>query len=127
MSYSNHYSGAITITPPLTAAEIRRAPTLDTSWDAHLRINREERETDAGSIVVYTADAIVGPEEACNGYDVEAQIRGLIILFAEGHEFAGHIQVDWDPGFDEPPTRYMVRGLEVVAVKPTMVWPDGSE
>lgn len=56
MSYSNRFTGEITITPPLTHAEIRRAPTLDPSWDAHLRIDRGEIDTDAGVMVVYAAE-----------------------------------------------------------------------
>jgi len=130
VSYENRYSGAITITPLLTAAEIRRAPGgvgASAAWDAHLRIDRRETETDAGTLVVYTADAIVGPEQACSGHEVEAQIRALVELFAGDHEFAGHIQVDWDPGFGEPPSRYLVRGRDVVTVKPRLAWPEGSE
>lgn len=115
MSYSNRFSGAITITPPLTAAEIRTAPEgASAAWDAHLRIDRREIATDEGEAVIYTADAIVGPEEACNGYDVEEQIKTLVALFADGHEFAGFIQEDPDPGFDEPPHRWVVRGREAV-------------
>ncbi|HZP49647.1 DUF6205 family protein [Actinocrinis sp.] len=123
MSYSNRFTGEITITPPLTHAEIRRAPTLDPSWDAHLRIDRDEIDTDAGVMVVYAADAIVGPEEPCNGYDVEDQIRTLVGLYSEGHEFAGFIQEDPDPGFGEPPHRWVVRGREVVKVSPVITWP----
>jgi hypothetical protein len=135
VSYSNRYSGEITITPPLTAAEIRRAPAgkgASTSWDAHLRIDRREIETDAGSMTVYTADAIVGPDEPCNGYDVEQQIKTLVALYADGHEFTGYIQEDPDPGFHEPPHRWVVRphgvvGFEVAKVAPQITWPEGGE
>lgn len=130
MSYSNRFSGAITITPPLTAAEIRLAPGgkgASVSWDAHLRIDRRTTDTDLGEAAIYTADAIVGPEEPCNGYDVEEQIKALVGLFADGHEFAGFIQEDPDPGFDEPPHRWVVRGREVVMVKPQITWPAGAQ
>jgi len=132
VSYSNRFSGEITITPPLTAAEIRQTPTLDRSWDAHLRVDRREAETADGTAVAYTADAIVGPEEPCNGYDVEQQIQTLVALHADRHEFTGYIQEDPDPGFREPPHRWVVRphgvvGFEVVKVAPQIVWPEGSE
>jgi hypothetical protein len=124
VSYSNRFTGEITITPPLTAAEIRRAPDLDQEWDVHLRVTETTEQTPDGEITRYSADAIVGPDEPCNGYDAEDQIRGLVALFADGHEFSGHIQVDWDPGFGDPPDRYVVRGREVVKVSPVIVWPD---
>lgn len=128
MSYSNRYSGAITITPPLTATEIRRAPRDDDAgdeWSAHLRINLREVDTDEGSATLCTADAIVGPEEPCSGYDVEQQIQALADLYADSHTLTGWIQVDWDPGFGStPPSRYMLRDGRVVEVKAQYAWPE---
>lgn len=133
MSYSNRYSGEITITPPLNVAEIRGFTALydwSDSFDAHLRIDRDESVAVEGESVLITitetADAIVGPDEPCNGHDVQAQIQAIIDMFP-GHEFAGHIQVDWDPGFGEPPVRYVVRDRRVVEVKPQMVWPGDED
>lgn len=128
MGYSNRYSGAITIDPPLTAAEIRRAPSgegASVTWDAHLRINKREIDTEQGSATLYMADAIVGPEESCSGYDVAGQIQTIVDLFPD-RAFAGFIQVDWDPGFGEPPSRYMVRDGRVVEVKAQYTWPDAD-
>jgi len=126
MSYSNHYSGEITITPPLNRTEIEFAPDASDSWDAHLRIVRaESTRVEGESVLVFiteTADAIVGPEESCNGYEMQEQIQALVDLYPDC-EFAGHIQVDWDPGFEDPPSRYVLRDRRVVEVKPQMVWP----
>lgn len=129
MSASNRFSGVITIRPSLTASEIRRAPSgkgASTTWDAHLRITAETVYTDDGEFTRYTADAIVGPEEPCNGYDVVAQIQALVDLYADA-EFAGFIEMDPDPGFGDPiPTRYVVRDRRVVEVRPVLTWPEDA-
>lgn len=127
MSANNSYSGAITITPPLTATEIRRAPQADSAWDAHLRIVESAVETDQGEILTRIADAIAPPTERCNGYEVEKQIQALVALFADGHQFAGFIEVRWDPGYDDPiPQRYVVRDGRVETITPRLAWPDGE-
>lgn len=126
MGYDNRYTGEITITPPLTATEIRHAPSgrgSSTAWDAHLRITATTEDTDTGEVTRYTADAIVGPENPCNGYDVKEQIQALIDLYADGHRFTGWVQVDWDAGFRELPTRYVVRDGRVAEVQPRLLWP----
>ena len=127
MPYSNRFTGEIAITPPLTAAEIRRAPDLDQEWDVHLRVTETTEQTRDGEITRYSADAIVGPDEPCNGYDAETQIRALVAVFADGHEFSGFIQEDPDPGFGEPQRRPGGgRGREVVKVSPVITWPEAS-
>lgn len=129
MSASNRYSGAITITPPLTAREIRRAPESSAGFDAHLRITTVTVQTDGGEATRFAADAIVGPSESCSGYDVDAQIQTLVDLYAADHEFAGFIELDPDPGYgDSTPSRYVVRDGRVVEVWPMLVWPaeDGA-
>lgn len=133
MGYSNRFSGAITITPPLTAAEVRQVTgqyDWSTAFDAHLRIASTTVQTDDGEATRYSADAIVGPGDPCNGYDVAEQIQTLVDLFGTGHEFGGFIQADWDPGFGEPPSRFYVRDGRVVEVKARMelAWPaeDGA-
>lgn len=124
MSYSNRYSGEITITPPLTAAEIRQTPDwAEQTWHTHLRVQTTTEQTPDGEITRYTADAILGPDEPCSGYDVKDQIQALVEQFGGGHTFAGHMQVDWDPGFGELPTRYVVRDGRVTEVRPQLLWP----
>lgn len=132
MSYSNRFSNAITIAPPLNIHEIRQATARydwSESFDAHLRINRDETTAvDGESVLIYiteTADAILGPAEACNGYDVAEQIQTIVDLFTAGHSFGGFIELDPDPGFgDSTPSRFVVRGGRVVEVKPMLVWPE---
>lgn len=127
MSASNRYSGAISIKPPLTAAEIRQVESLygaNESFDVHLLTNVRIEQTADGEIVRRTADAIGGPDEACNGYDVAEQIQTVVDLFAAGHAFGGFIELDPDPGFgDSTPSRFVVRDGRVVEIKPTLVWP----
>jgi Family of unknown function (DUF6205) len=126
MSYSNRFSGAISITPPLTAPELRSFTACydwDDSFDAHLRVTETTEETADGEIVRREADAIVGPEESCNGYDVQEQIQTVVDLYPD-RVFAGFIQADWDQGFGDPPSRYVVRDGRVVEVKAQYAWPE---
>lgn len=129
MSSSNNYTGAITITPPLTGAEIRHLTALhdwSDSFDAHLRVNEVTEQTADGEIVRRTADAIVGPEESCSGYDVAEQIQTIVDLYP-GRAFAGFIEMDPDPGYGDPvPTRYVVRDRRVVEVRPVLTWPEDA-
>lgn len=133
MSADNRYSGEITITPPLNTHEIRQV-TDSYDWsigfDAHLRVNRDEATAVEGeSVLIYiteTADAILGPEESCSGYDVVEQIQTVVDLFPD-RAFAGWIEMDPDPGYGDPvPTRYVVRDRHVVEVRPVLAWPEDA-
>lgn len=128
MSYSNRFSGAITITPPLTWEQIQSAPK---TRDAELRIIEERTDTATGWSAAMIANAIVGPDEPCSGHSVEEDIAALVGYVSDHcgqHEITGHIEVEWDPGFGEPPSRYVVRDGRVVEVKARIVWPeDGTE
>lgn len=130
MAASNSFSGEITITPPLTAPEIRQVTgsyDWSDSFDAHLRITAVTEQTDDGETVRRTADAIVGPDESCKGYDVAEQIQTIVDLFGASHTFAGFIELDPDPGYGGPtPSRYVVRNGHVVKVEPTLAWPEDA-
>lgn len=133
MSASNRYSGAITITPPLNTHEIRQVTSAydwSDGFDAHLRVNRDESTSVEGeSVLIYiteTADAIVGPEESCSGYDVVEQIQTIVDLFPD-RGYAGFIEFDPDPGYGEStPSRYVVRDGRVVEVRPVLTWPEDA-
>lgn len=129
MGYSNQYSGAITITPPLTAPEVRHVTAhydWSDSFDAHLRVTETTEETADGEIVRRVADAIVGPEESCSGYQVAEQIQTVVDLYPD-RVYAGHVEMDPDPGFGDPvPTRYVVRDRRVVEVRPVLTWPEDA-
>lgn len=124
MGYSNRFSGAITITPPLTYEQIQGAPRTN---DAELRIVEQRTETATGWTATMTADAIVGPDEPCSGHSVEDGLKALVAYvdtLPEYHALAGYIEVEWDQGFGEPPSRYMVSECRVVEVKAQIVWPE---
>lgn len=130
MGYDNRFTGAITITPPLTRPQIHEVQNgkLARLTDVKLRIVKAEVESEDGETVTIrkTADAIVPLDMTYSGHHVAEDVQALIDHFT-GHEFAGHIQVQWDPGFEDPiPTRYVVRDRRVVEVRPTLVWPDDA-
>jgi hypothetical protein len=127
MGDTNRYSGAITITPPLTGAEIRKAPdsVLD---DVRLKVRETATPTDDGEIVVRTADAIVPTCDGRSGRSFAEDLQLLVdhlLIESPGRVFAGYIEVEWDPGYGlTPPSRYVVRDGRVVEVKAQIVWPD---
>jgi len=120
------YTGAITITPPLSWAEIRNGPRLR---DVRLRITETSADTDTGRTTTATADAVLPLEDGdCVGGDVAEDIQAIVDHYGRlGHEFAGHIQCDYPTGMvgpDEPNReRYVVAGGRVQTVTPRLVWP----
>ncbi|ACU71893.1 hypothetical protein Caci_2984 [Catenulispora acidiphila DSM 44928] len=127
MSYDNRFSGAITITPPLTWSEIEAGPALR---DLKLEIRERRTVSDDGDTetVRRTADRILPRVRTFSGTHVLEDLQAIVAHY-EGHEFGGFIQMQPDPGFDDPiPTRYMVHGREVVEVRAVLVWPgEGDE
>lgn len=125
MGYDNRYTGEITITPPLTWAEIRDPGNTARVTDVRLRIRETVQDTETGQVVTKTADAIVPLEMTYSGSHVEDDIQLIVDYYgSHGHSFSGFIQVQWDSGFDNPiPQRYIVRNGRVVAVKPQLLWP----
>lgn len=123
MGYDNHFTGAITITPPLTRTQIRYAQT-DRLTDVKLRIVEEEVESDDGETVTVrrTADAIVPLDMEYSGRRLEEEIQFLVDGFSE-HEFAGFIEVEWDQGFKSPPSRFVVKDGQVVRIDAEYRWP----
>lgn len=120
MGADNTWSGRVTITPPLTWAEVKGSPAV-----ADVRLDLHEEDGPDGKIV--TAVAVV-PTRSSNawgqgtGDDLQA-----VIDAHPGHEFAGYLQVDWDPGLGgDPAHRYVVRGRRVEKVTPVLVWPGGE-
>lgn len=126
MTYANHYTGGITITPPLKRREISgflSGPHILT--DVELRIKRSQIESEDGEEVTtrMTADAIIPFSMAYSGHQIPTDVMAVIDHFPD-HEFGGYIEVQWDPGFRDPaPTRYMIEKRTLVEVRPTLVWP----
>ena len=93
MSDTNRYTGTITVTPPLTALELRDAP--DTR-DARFRIEETTVETEFGRAILCVGTAI---ESTCDGMggrlfetDMQALVDYVDTLDAP-REFAGYIEV----------------------------------
>lgn len=117
MGADNTWSGRVTITPPLTWAEIKGSPAV-----ADVRLDLHEEDGPNGKII--TAVAVV-PTRSSNawGEGTAADLQAVIDAHP-GHEFTGYLQVDWDPGLGgDPAHRYVVRGRRVEKVTPVLVWP----
>lgn len=117
MGADNTWSGRVTITPPLTWAEVKTSPAV-----ADVRLDLHEEDGPDGRII--TAVAVV-PTRSSNawgqgtGDDLQA-----VIDAHPGHEFAGYLQVDWDPALGgDPAQRFVVRERRVEKIVPRLVWP----
>lgn len=125
MGYAAHFTGQISISPPLTWAEIRsaRQPGLQ---DVRLVLDEAVTETDAGRNTVVTATAIAPLEiHYYNGYDIADEIQAVIDAHPS-HEFDGAIEATpEDP--DGTRWRYVVQSRRVVRQVPRTVWWDADE
>jgi len=123
MGYNNHFTGAITITPPLTRKQIREAR-AENFKDIRFRIVEKQVEFDDGETVTVrtTADAIVPLDIEYSGHNLEDEIQSVVDAFGE-HEFAGFIEARWDPGFGEPPSRFIIKDDRVMRIDVQYRWP----
>lgn len=123
MGYSNRFTGAITITPPLTRTQIRNSQ-IERMTDVKLRIVEQKTESDdcESFTVRPVADAIVPLDMEYSGHDLEEEIQFLVDAFSE-HEFAGYIEAQWDPGFGELPSRFIVKDDRVMRIDAQYRWP----
>lgn len=123
MGYSNRFTGAITITPPLTWSDIQNGPTLK---DVQLCVREEKRtavvDGAEAEVIVRTADAIVPLDMEYSGHRLEEDIQAVIDHY-EGYGFAGYIEAQWDPGFGEPPSRFIVKDDRVMRIDAQYRWP----
>jgi hypothetical protein len=128
VSDTNSFTGEITVTPPLTFAEIRAMPTTGPKLhDLGLRIHRTVTTTDSGEVTDITAPAITPPPEF-GGANILEDLQLLIDEFGSDHEFAGFIEMWTDPGYGPtPPKRFLIRDRQAVVVDAQIVWPEGSE
>lgn len=123
MGYENHFTGAITITPPLTRSQIGD-PRIARITDVSLHIAEQKTESDDGEsfTVRPVADAIVPLSMEYSGHNLEDDIQLIVDTFSE-HEFAGFIEVRWDGGFGEPPSRFIVKDDRVMRIDAQYRWP----
>lgn len=127
MGYSNQFSGEITITPPLTWAEIQDGPPLR---DTSLRLVETVTDTETGRTITTQATAIVA-ESGFSGYNVVEEIQALVDRHGAMHSFAGHIEVQFELGLVEEGQpgceRYVVVDGRVETMTPRLVWPGGDD
>lgn len=127
MSYSTRIDGSVSITPPLTWAQIKDSPLfrdnigISRSWpDVYLVLDEETVHTDEGQLTRRTCERI-DPMEETRGDTLVADIQAVIDANPE-HEFAG-----WFECFGEEPGdiwRAVIRGRKAVRIEPRIVWPD---
>lgn len=123
MSDSSHYSGAITISPPLTFPQFKDCKNLPGAADATLVVEETWIEEGNFRTVTSTASRIIPPEESEGARRLPEFVQALIDRFPD-HEFGGHITVDLDPGYGDPrPCRLVVQDRKVVEVQARLVWP----
>jgi len=123
MGYNNHFTGEITITPPLTWAEIQTSPPLR---DTTLRLVEAITDTETGRTI--TTQAIsVSVESGFSGFNAVEEIQALVDHHGATHTFAGHIDAQFEIGLVEAGQpgceRYVVRDGRVETLTPRLVWP----
>jgi hypothetical protein len=120
MGYESHFTGHITITPPLTWAEIKRGPGLQ---DVRLELDEKVTENESGQTRIITAVAVLPlTGGAFNGYDIAEELQALVDAH-RAHEFTGEIAArPLDPGGE--PWRWIIRDRRVVRQVPRLEWVD---
>ena len=125
MSDANHYSGEIAIDPPLTWAEIQAGPPVK---DIRLKLREETTDTETGRTTVTTAVAVIPREASFGDHQMVEDIQAVVDHYGAAHEFGGHIQAQWDPGYGfTPPQRFLVADGRVQVVTAQVSWPEVSE
>lgn len=121
MSYLARFTGEITITPPLTWAEIRQ-PGRRPLQDLKIRQHEEARDGEKGRWLEITGVAVTAfTGEPFGGYGMLDELQSLIDAFGASHAFAGYIEALGEEG-DQ--WRLTVRDGRAVQVTPRLVWPD---
>lgn len=123
MGYRARFSGEITITPPLTWAEIKHKSRRGLQ-DLRIRLHEDVTDTDQGQNRIVTGVAVAPgtTDEAYAGYDMVPELQSLVDAYGS-HEFSGHIEATGEEG-DQ--WRLLVRDGKAIQVYPRVVWPDES-
>lgn len=118
MGADNTWSGRVTITPPLTWAECKRTPAVE-----DVRLDLHEEDGELGKVI--TAVAVV-PARASNSWSEHTRTDLQTVIDAHpGHEFAGHLRVDWDPVYGDDQVlaeRWTVDGRSVEHEEGRLAW-----
>jgi Family of unknown function (DUF6205) len=129
MGYLSSVTGEVTITPPLSAAEVRESPfrpDVEERKDIVLRVQEDIVKTNEGTLTRITGTAIVPAwDESYKAYSLEEHLAELIRLHGHGHAFDGVLVVD---GSDQGDVwRLVVDDHQVTKETARLSWPDGSE
>lgn len=118
MAADNHWSGRVTITPPLTWQECKVSPGVE---DVKLDI----REEDGPDGRILTAVAVV-PARSSNSWSAHTgQELQFLIDSHPRHEFAGELRCDWAPVYGDEAVlaeRWTVDGRTVVHEEGRLTW-----
>jgi hypothetical protein len=130
MGYQTHYSGEVTITPPLEWHEFKDSPFLEANlnfglggWkDVCLRVDEDDVETDQGVLTKKISDAVVPiQEDPYKGYEIETHLKECIESFPY-HNFEGQLDAEGEDAGDL--WRLVVRNSMVRRVNAQIVWPE---
>jgi hypothetical protein len=133
MGYGSEVSGSITITPPLTAAELRAHPEFvfkddyRSKQECYIDVMREVTATDEGEHVrlVGTDILVTSPDESFSRRNLEDQLQDIVSeYYPLGHKFTGYFEFT---GEDGDKWRLVVRDEKVTEIRPVLVWPDVSD
>jgi hypothetical protein len=122
MGYNTRVTGAILITPPLTAAELRAHPEVKDGDCAYVQVNEEPVETDEGTLIRTTGNAIVPwRDEEYKAYDLVEQVQHIVSTFPD-RAYEGR----FDCYGEENPDiwRLVIRDGRAVQIRPQLIWPD---
>lgn len=75
MPDTNHFSGEITIDPPLTWAEVQAGPAVSA---VELRLHEEVTDTAAGQVKTITAVAVQVPHEWCRRDEIVRDLQAIV-------------------------------------------------
>lgn len=123
-AYDSHFTGRITITPPLTWAQIKNN-TANGLQDLKLITTETVTDTPTGQTKAITGDAIVPlTSSAYSGYNIHTELQSLLDAYPR-NEFAGAIEArPEDPHGD--PWRYIIRDRTVIRQEPRTTWVDSE-
>jgi hypothetical protein len=128
MGYNTRIEGEITISPPLTFAEIE-ASGLDIRdpWSSEsnvrLRVDSREVKTDRGILTEKTAAALIpAMEDPFKAYRIVEDVQAFAAAFAGTHDLAGYFECVGDDDGDI--WRLEVNGGRVRRIRAAILWPE---
>lgn len=130
MGYYTSVDGEITITPPLSWAEIKDSPFVPShpssdELDVNLVIDETSTDTDEGTLLRRSSSTLrPSSDEAFKAYHLIEHVQQAIDAFP-GHEFTGRLTCEGEEAGDL--WRVVIRDGRAVKVTPRIVWPDDGQ